>query len=347
MVAQRTVLTPNIDTSGVRQADLQARTGFRIGQMGERLGLGNALLQRQIERLPVTEQQADEEHRLNMDYKEYVNKGLEQGLDIEDLEKDIKTLSLLGATASYMQGPEDYATVRAHAIKKGVDESILPPADAVNTENFEEFKNQLTMGSLYNAEMFKAALREDAAEQRRIHGKAMIKLGREPKEGDTFEFLEGTKKMGYHYLNGRWNKTEGAEGTGFKKGKGGDKGFGIKSSDSNAIGRQVTTLFGGRYSPTTGEFMGLKKEVAQDAQAVRTVAERIFLNGGGEVTHAEAVTKAANSMGIKIRTKEEAAEKAAIDKFEAEVKSKYPDAVKEGDAWFVYKDGKKFQVVNE
>jgi len=75
---------------------------------------------------------------------------------------------------------------------------------------------------------------------------------------------------------------------------------GPKAADSNTIARQIGQLFGGFYDPISGVFKGLNREAGQQAQAVQSRAERIFIDGKGTVTHAEAVTQSATEFGVKI-----------------------------------------------
>ena len=81
---------------------------------------------------------------------------------------------------------------------------------------------------------------------------------------------------------------------------GGGDGFEFKASDTNAIGTQVTRLFGGVYDPATGRFAGLDPQKANRAAAVHAAADELYAAGQGGVTHAQAVREAARRLRISI-----------------------------------------------
>ncbi len=83
-------------------------------------------------------------------------------------------------------------------------------------------------------------------------------------------------------------------------GDGDGAGFEFKASDSNAIGNQVTRLFGGTYNPETGRFAGLNPQQAQQAQAVHAAADELYMAAGGRIPHAAAVREAAKRLRINI-----------------------------------------------
>jgi len=140
-------LTPNIDTSGIRQADIQAKAAHGMG-------LRNFLLQRDIERLPVTERQADEAHQANVDYKGVLSKAMEQNLRVGDLKQEMQRMAFLATAGSMMQDPEDYADIYNFGKSRlGIDERLLPNPSVVSPENFQNFKTDFSQRS---AMMFKA-----------------------------------------------------------------------------------------------------------------------------------------------------------------------------------------------
>jgi hypothetical protein len=71
-------------------------------------------------------------------------------------------------------------------------------------------------------------------------------------------------------------------------------GGGFKAADTNAIYRQSSGLFGGTYNPLTGQFTGLDRDQAEQAQRIASRASQIYAAGG--VDHATAVDIALQEM---------------------------------------------------
>lgn len=77
--------------------------------------------------------------------------------------------------------------------------------------------------------------------------------------------------------------------------------FKMKASDSNAISRYASELYGGMWDPITQRFAGLNKDQAKDVAAVSEAAARIYMANEGRLPHAQAVSRAARQMGIDVR----------------------------------------------
>lgn len=77
-------------------------------------------------------------------------------------------------------------------------------------------------------------------------------------------------------------------------------GGSLKSSDTNAIYRQASSLFGGAFDPSTGRVSGLDGEAMGKVQSISEEASRLYADG--EVnTHAAAVSQAARKLGIEVQ----------------------------------------------
>lgn len=77
-------------------------------------------------------------------------------------------------------------------------------------------------------------------------------------------------------------------------------GGGLKASDTNAIHRQATALYGGIIDPASGKVTGLNPDQERNVQAISSRASRIYADGQGKVTHSEAVAEAARELGIAV-----------------------------------------------
>ena len=77
-------------------------------------------------------------------------------------------------------------------------------------------------------------------------------------------------------------------------------GGAIARKDASLINNSAVELFGGTFDPETGRIIGLDKKVRNKVAALKSRAQRIFANSGGQMTHDEAVNQAADEMGIEI-----------------------------------------------
>jgi len=139
-------LVPNIDTSGIRSADIQAKSAFYTGEMGKAMGLSNVLAKRKIERLPETEAAAARKAKLE-------EKKL--GLELEETELEIyKGLSNIARKAIPSIGQEDYAEFREFVTKDlRLPEALWKPDAEVQSMAEDEYRAY--MGSqMLDAEKF-------------------------------------------------------------------------------------------------------------------------------------------------------------------------------------------------
>jgi hypothetical protein len=88
--------------------------------------------------------------------------------------------------------------------------------------------------------------------------------------------------------------------------KGGGGAGGLKAADENAMWKYTQGLFKGIYSPTTGQFMGFKKDTSrEEAMKVSADASRLLADNPN-MTRLEAVQQSAKKNGIGLEKKENA-----------------------------------------
>lgn len=80
----------------------------------------------------------------------------------------------------------------------------------------------------------------------------------------------------------------------------GDKPFSMKASDSNSIRSSAAALFGGTWDPQTGRVSGIERGQQKNVLAISERASRIYADGKGKVTHAEAAAKASRELKIDV-----------------------------------------------
>jgi hypothetical protein len=160
--------------------------------------------------------------------------------------------------------------------------------DAATAEGKADAKHQ-------NALELEGAKAENAMELQGAKGENALTLqGAKAEDATALEGVKAENALTLEDAKAQRQLTEiGAKGDQARKtnaAKG--EGSGIKSADSNNIGRAVSTAFGGFYDPVNGTFSGLDKDTATRALAIRARAERIFMDSRGTIGHGEAVEQA-------------------------------------------------------
>jgi hypothetical protein len=79
-----------------------------------------------------------------------------------------------------------------------------------------------------------------------------------------------------------------------------DKAFQMKASDSNSIRAASAGIYGGTWDPQTGKVLGVSKDQTKNVAAISERASKVYRDAGGNMTHDEAVAKAARELGIDI-----------------------------------------------
>jgi hypothetical protein len=90
--------------------------------------------------------------------------------------------------------------------------------------------------------------------------------------------------------------------------KAGAKG-GAKTADYNLIRKAIADGLNATFDEVTGSIRGLSSEDSTTAKRIAARAERIFKDGGGDVTPTEAATKALDEWGYKGRPPQSEADK--------------------------------------
>jgi len=263
------LLVPNIDTSGVREADLQARQGFRMGQAGQRLKLGNLLLSRQIERLPELEAMETEAHNLKMEQDNLdllkarvaIATDILPQVDQDSWPEYLQFLDEIGLGSQMMKAPEEVKAMKPKDFEK------------FKINSMSDAKDFLTM----NLEQFKAKQAEELAKQKAKQESAL------EKEKHGYRTAEEEQK--------HRNKLKELE-------KGGGSGKDFKASDSNAIAKKVDKYL---INPITGipdlptdvaedEYLQAVSQLKDKRAMIEATAERIYKDTNA--THGEAVVRA-------------------------------------------------------
>ncbi len=233
------------------------------------------------------EQEAEEERRRKQAQAEQIRKEMEtMPAAIDELE----------AQGLYEQADQ----LRHNYLKqmKGGVEIARSLAASLNEDNYEQVRHDMIQAGAITGDLWPEEYSSDwwanqVADKKRTltahtvrwqENGATVAQDLLASDGDIF--WQGTP---YESAADR-NAREGGTGDGFE----------FKASDTNAIGTQVTRLFGGTYDPATGRFAGLDPQKANRAAAVHAAADELYMAGQGRVTHAQAVREAARRLRIVI-----------------------------------------------
>lgn len=145
----RNFLVPDIDTSGIRSTDIQAK-------QAQGLGMQNYLMQHNIENLPVQEARASEKHEMEMDEKQF------------DMMKakmaHIRDIGFSHVTPSTYDDLVDYMNEVGLPAAK-----MMKPVDEINKMSpgqFDKYKNTLIQNADSMIAKDKSQFEEDAAKER-------------------------------------------------------------------------------------------------------------------------------------------------------------------------------------
>ena len=174
----------------------------------------------------------------------------------------------------------------------------------IDASNYKDFRQDLLMAGAVTPEMMPVEYSDDWFRKQAEDKKRTL-------QNFTVQSFENGAIMNQDFVteNGqiRWdltgNKYSQAE---LDKSKASAKStagsaFQFKPADTNAIGKQVERLFGGFYDPQTGRLSGLDPTEAQRVQSIQEEAERQYVEGQGQITHAVSVARAARKLGINIQ----------------------------------------------
>jgi len=84
--------------------------------------------------------------------------------------------------------------------------------------------------------------------------------------------------------------------------KGAGDAFKMKASDSNSIRAAAAGLFGGTWDPQTGKVLGVQKDATAKVSSISERASQLYKDAQGQLTHDQAVAKAARELGIEIQS---------------------------------------------
>ena len=284
---------------------------MNLNQLSRCAQLRNVLTERQIERLPETEARETELYNLN-----------KEATELNILKAQI-AITMNAFSGIDKQSYPEFLDFVSNYVRFQADKLFLP-TETVQNMTDEQYMVYQQSKTIDAAEFLKTTVEQWKA----------IKASELQKQKDAAA-LQRTQITAESRI-----RAADIRAAASKEGK----GFEMKATDSRNIGSQIASWYEGRYDPVSNQLIGLNKEAAKEAQAVMTIAERLYKDAHGTTTWAEAATEAARRVGIKIPTPKEVYRRS--DVFAEKVKKEYPDAVKEHDGeWYVYKDGKKWQVL--